>query len=323
MNHYHFCVWAPVDTEKIRIDKWLADALPELNRSRIQRLLESESIVIGGGLASRKSRLRHQDEVSIRDEAPDEASLPFGVAIPLNVLYEDQYLIVVNKAPGMVTHPGNGTGADTLVHALIAHCGIDGLSSLNGSDRPGIVHRLDKDTSGVLVCAKTDPSYSGLQQAFASRHVSKVYVAVVQGVPKVMSGELKIPIARHPTQRTRMATDPSGRPAHTDWKVIHTGDRHAVVRCVIHTGRTHQIRVHMAHAGHPILGDQLYGYRPQRLDPGGPPAPVRPLLHAFSLGLTHPITGKDCRFSAPLPDEFRPWMPMPLWLDPERGESVT
>lgn len=317
MKEHHFSVWVPVDPGAIRIDKWLADALPELNRTRIQRLLESDRVSINGGVASRKTRLRHKDEVILLDDSPDEMVQPFGVDIPLSVLFEDDHLIVVSKPPGMVVHPGNGTGADTLVHALIAHCGIGKLSTLNGPERPGIVHRLDKDTSGVMVCAKTDGAYVSLQKAFAERDVHKVYIAVIQGIPKVASGEVRVPIARHPTQRTRMAADPGGRPAHTDWKVIHAGPRHAVVRCVIHTGRTHQIRVHMAHVGHPILGDSLYGYRPHRLDADGPPPPSRPLLHALSLGFPHPATGKDCLFRAPLPDDFAHWMPESLRANPD------
>lgn len=319
MKEHHFSVWAPVDPGTIRIDKWLADALPELNRSRIQRFLESDGVLINGAVANRKTRLHHQDEVILFYDSPDELVQPFGVNIPLSVIFEDEHLIVVNKPPGMVVHPGNGTSADTLVHALIAHCGIGHLSTLNGPERPGIVHRLDKDTSGVLVCAKTDPAYVSLQQAFAARDVHKVYIAVVQGIPKVASGEVRVPIARHPTQRTRMAVDPGGRPAHTDWKVIHTGPRHAVVRCVIHTGRTHQIRVHMAHVGHPILGDSLYGYRPQRLDPEGPLAPSRPLLHALLLGFPHPATAKGCLYRAPVPDDFAPWMPPGLRANPDEG----
>ena len=174
---------------------------------------------------------------------------PVAVEIPLDVIFEDEHIIVINKASGMVTHPGSGTGSDTLVHALLHHCN-GRLSAIGMPDRPGIVHRLDKDTSGVMVVAKTDLAYYSLTNAFSERLTKKCYLAFVSGVPKLQSGSIKESIGRHPTHRTRMAVQPNGRNAHTDWKFLESfGDQASLIECLIHTGRTHQIRVHMSHIG--------------------------------------------------------------------------
>jgi len=210
----------------------------------------------------------------------------------------------------MVTHPGSGTGEDTLVHALLHHCGA--LSGVGAPDRPGIVHRLDKETSGLIVVAKTDAAHHGLAAAFSGRETYKRYAALVLGLPKRSSGCCAEPIGRHPVVRTRMAVVPSGRSARTDWNLERTfGKRAARLGCVIHTGRTHQIRVHLSHLGHPLLGDDSYGFKPARLPDVAVP---RVMLHATELRLPHPSGSKELRLSAPLPGDF-------LQVEAELGEG--
>jgi 23S rRNA pseudouridine1911/1915/1917 synthase len=201
----------------------------------------------------------------------------------------------------MVVHPGIGTGEDTLVHALLAHC-AGGLSGIGGVERPGIVHRLDKETSGLLVVAKHDEAHRALADQFASRTLRKEYLALVAGVPAAERGSIDRSISRHPVHRHRMTTGEGGRPSRTDWEVEKKfALRVALVRCRIHTGRTHQIRVHMKSLGHPVLGDTTYGWKP---DPALP-APPRIMLHAEHLVFAHPMSGKEMDLHAPLPADFR------------------
>jgi 23S rRNA pseudouridine1911/1915/1917 synthase len=222
------------------------------------------------------------------------------VAIPLNVLYEDEHLLAVNKAAGMVVHPGVGTGEDTLVHALLAHC-AGGLSGVGGIERPGIVHRLDKGTSGVLLVAKNDAAHRGLSEQFAGRQLRKEYLALVAGVPRLRSGMIERAISRHPVHRERMTVGEGGRPARTDWEIVEAfGGRAALVRCRIHSGRTHQIRVHLKSIGHPLIGDTTYGWKadPHLPDPG------RVMLHAERIAFLHPVTARPLDLRAPLPADF-------------------
>ena len=237
---------------------------------------------------------------AVLDE-PDANAGPSAVEIPLGILFEDDDIVVVNKPVGMITHPGSGTGDDTLVHALLHHTNGK-LSSVGAPDRPGIVHRLDKETSGIIVVAKTDLAHHKLAAAFSDRETYKRYTALVSGVPKLASGSIKEPIGRHPTHRTRMSVQANGRVAHTDWVLKERfGDRAAVVSCVIHTGRTHQIRVHMQHLKHPLLGDTTYGFHANRLK--GIKVP-RVMLHSTELHVQHPVSGEPMEFVAPLPEDF-------------------
>jgi 23S rRNA pseudouridine1911/1915/1917 synthase len=210
-------------------------------------------------------------------------------------------MLAINKAAGMVVHPGAATGDDTLVHALLGHC-ADSLSGIGGVERPGIVHRLDRETTGVIVVAKTDAAHRALADQFATRSLKKFYVALVAGVPPLLSGTIDSAISRHPTHRHRMTIGEGGRPARTSWERGEIfGDIAALMRCQIFTGRTHQIRVHLKSIGHPILGDPLYGWKP---DARLATQPGRVMLHAEHLVLTHPISGKELDLRAPLPPDF-------------------
>ncbi len=260
---------------------------------------------VNGEKVSKKYRFKQDDQVELRitDDAP---SMPYPVSIPLEVVFEDEDLIVVNKPANMVTHPGNGTGPDTLAHALLAHC--EGkLSVINGEDRPGIVHRLDKDTTGLIVAAKTDAACSHLIDQFKTRKVRKFYHAIVEGTPKVVSGECNGPISRHPQHRTRMSVQTDGKPALTEWEIVKNNAPISLLQCQIHTGRTHQIRVHLSHMGHPIVGDKLYGFQKRKISPLKLEA-NRPLLHASYLSILHPTRLTRMDFETESPNDFQSWI---------------
>lgn len=290
----------PEGSRRERADKVLAHAFPEHSRAAIQRAMEA-------GLVKADGKVIDQSQ----DVGPGqvlEFSLPEVVAaeiravdIPLDVIFEDKHLIVLNKAAGMVVHPGTGTGEDTMVHALLSHCAGE-LSGIGGVERPGIVHRLDKETSGLLVVAKNDTAHRALADQFASRTLKKEYVAIVSGVPKNDIGTIDRSIARHPVHRHRMTTGEGGRPSRTDWAIEKKfGEKAALLRCRIHTGRTHQIRVHLKSLGHPVFGDTTYGWKQ---DPKLP-VPPRVMLHAEHLVFTHPVSGKIMDLTAPLPKDFK------------------
>ena len=290
----------PSGIRSLRADKALAIAFPEHSRTALQRAFDAGHVTCRGTVIKRDHSVAGDDvlEFSFPDVVPMEIK---GVDIPLDVLFEDKHMLAVNKAAGMVVHPGAATGEDTLVHALLGHC-AETLSGIGGVERPGIVHRLDKETTGVIVVAKTDKAHRALADQFATRSLKKFYVALVAGVPQLLSGTINSAIARHPTHRHRMTIGEGGRPARTSWERVETyGDIAALMRCQIFTGRTHQIRVHLKSLGHPILGDPLYGWKP---DPRLPTQPERVMLHAEHLVLTHPITGKELDLRAPLPADF-------------------
>lgn len=283
----------------MRADKALAAGHPEHSRTAWQRAFDAGLIRRSGVVLERSSEVDAGDEIQFELPAAQPAEIK-GVAIPLDVLFEDSHLLVVNKAAGMVVHPGSGTGEDTLVHALLAHC-EGGLSGVGGVERPGIVHRLDRETTGLIVIAKTDAAHRGLSEQFAGRHLRKEYLALVSGIPRLLSGTVDRSIARHPVHRHRMTTGEGGKPARTDWKVEEAFPPFAaLVRCQIHTGRTHQIRVHLKSMGHPLLGDSTYGWKAIP----GPPPPPRVMLHAERLDFLHPVTGRRLEMRAPLPPDF-------------------
>lgn len=289
--------------EAQRIDQFLVSRLPELSRSRIQSLLKSGDILLNNAKAKAKQSVSSGDQIQVIIPEPKTAEAQ-PQDIPLNVLYEDQDIIVVNKAHGMVVHPAAGNADGTLVNALLFHCQGE-LAGIGGVERPGIVHRLDKDTSGCLVAAKNDAAHQSLVTQFAERKTEKRYFTVVQSRPNKEEDSIFTHIGRHPVNRMKMAVvNPgSGKTAITDYKVLYTAsDGTTLVLCDLHTGRTHQIRVHMLHIGTPILGDPIYA-KPARQ----PVQPGRLMLHAWQLVLTHPRSGKKMEFQAPIPEEYRPW----------------
>ena len=279
-----------------RLDRFLADALAHLSRSRVQTLIREGHVQLNQRPAKPAESLRAADVVSWEEPAAKPTAL-VAEALELPILYEDDDLLVLDKPAGLVTHPAPGHDAGTLVNALLGHCAT--LSGIGGEQRPGIVHRLDKDTSGCLVVAKNDLAHRGLSAQFAGRTVQKIYLALVRGVPRPPSGTVEQPIGRHPVHRKRMAVvpPPRGRLARTDYRVrrLLPAAEASLVECRLHTGRTHQIRVHLKHLGYPILGDTLYG---------GPGACPRQMLHAWTLSFNHPRTGANLEFRAPLPPDF-------------------
>ena len=285
-----------------RLDKVLSCLLPEYSRSQIQRFLQQGCVTSEGVALNKRSKVAvHQPlRIALPPEETEWAIEPWETT--LDVLYEDEYLLAINKPAGMVVHPGKATGRNTLVHALVHHCG-EQLSQIGAPYRSGIVHRLDRETSGVILCAKSEKAHLSLMESFARRQLHKEYRAIVTRVPQDHSGTIKEPIQRHPVVRTKMSIQKGGRSAHTDWEVLQTAHQHAsLLRCIIHTGRTHQIRVHLHHIGHPIVGDDTYGYKASRLTEVLRADRVQ--LHAFRLCLKHPITGEALDFSAPLPPDM-------------------
>jgi len=248
-------------------------------------------------------RLRKGDKLTIHPVLPSpKADEPFGEAIPLDIVYEDEVLIALNKQPGLVVHPAVGHRSGTLVNALVHYRGTQ-LAQRGGQERSGLVHRLDKDTSGLMLIAKTDEAHERLAHAFAEREVRKVYHALCWGLFRRKSGECRQALGRHRVHRQKMTVlKNGGRASHTDYRVLKQGPHGAEVECTLHTGRTHQIRVHMAHLGHPVWGDTVYG-RPHELADGF--KPPRQMLHAALLEIAHPFTGKLLHLEAPLPKDYQ------------------
>ena len=292
------------DSSGARLDQYLVGKLPELSRARIQALLKSGDILVNGVAVKPKTPVERgmRIEVTIPEPVAAEAR---PQDIPISVLYEDADVIVIDKESGMVVHPAAGNPDGTLVNAVLFHCGD--LSGIGGVERPGIVHRLDKDTSGCIVVAKNDAAHLSLTTQFARRITSKVYLAVVQGRPKEDEGTVFTNIGRHPVNRMKMCVvNPgSGKPAITDWRVLRydASTDSTLVMCSLHTGRTHQIRVHMLHLGHPLVGDCIYAH-PQRQKA----KPGRLMLHAWQLAFNHPQSGARIAVAAPIPPEYQPWL---------------
>ena len=287
----------PPSHPRMRADKVLLECCPELSRSRVQRLFEAGLVWLEDEAIIKSRKLSGGDRVTFTIPPPVRTEL-VPREIPLEILFEDSSVIVVNKRTGMVVHPGAGTGDDTLVHALLHHC-RDSLCTLGGVERPGIVHRLDKETSGVMVAAKTDEAFLHLSNLFAARRVGKVYLALTRGLPARKCGTIRAPIARNRRNRLKMAIQANGREAWTDWEICEAfGNQASLLRVTIHTGRTHQIRVHLSHLGHPVLGDRLYGS-------GAKPAYDRVYLHSHELSFTHPTERREMRFIAEIPDDMQ------------------
>ena len=282
-----------------RADQFLAACLDGLTRSAAQKLLEGGHVVCRGKALKKNDRLKAGDQLTVLIPDPSPVEL-VPQAIPLDVVYEDEDVIVVNKPVGLVVHPAPGHPDGTLVNALLYHCG-QSLSGINGQLRPGIVHRIDRDTSGLLIAAKNDVAHLALAQQLQDHSLYREYEAVVVGNLKEDAGTISLPIARHPTDRKKMAVNHlSGRPAVTHWTVLARYPGYTHIQCRLETGRTHQIRVHMAAQGHPVLGDPVYGGQRK-----GFPELAGQCLHARRLSFQHPRTGRRLTVECPLPDSFQ------------------
>ena len=294
-----------------RLDLFLRPRCPELSRSRIQTLIKSGAIRVNGAQTRPAYLVQPGDEIAVELPEPEPLAA-FPESLPLSIAYEDDDLLVVNKAAGMTVHPAPGATEGTLVNALLHHC--RDLSGINGTLRPGIVHRLDKETSGLLVVAKRDTAHRALAARLQAHQVERHYLALVWGVLREESGRIEAPIGRHPKNRKKMAVVEDGRDAATNFSVIERCPFATWVECQLETGRTHQIRVHLAHIGHPVFGDPVYGGRDQARG-------IRPeyrrqanwmlslikrqALHAKKLCFAHPTTGEMMEFTAPLPEDLR------------------
>jgi 23S rRNA pseudouridine1911/1915/1917 synthase len=291
----------------LRLDVWLARRLPSLSRARIQALIGEGHVLVDGAASRPAARLRPGETVLVRVPPPAPAE-PEPEDIPLAIVHEDAHLLVVDKPAGLVVHPGAGKRTGTLVNALLRH--VRDLSGVGGVLRPGIVHRLDRGTSGLLVVAKDDETHRALVEQFSSRRVEKEYLALVHGVPRARGGEVVAAVGRHPVHRKKMAVDtPRGREARSTWQLEEALDGASLLRVRIHTGRTHQIRVHLASIGHPVVGDPTYGgtRAPSSRRPSAREALrslTRPALHAARLAFTHPSRGERVEFVSPLPADL-------------------
>jgi 23S rRNA pseudouridine1911/1915/1917 synthase len=289
-----------------RLDKFLCEKFPAVSRGALQRLIEEGHIRVNGKIVKPTHSPHAGEKIEIHWPEPKSAAAR-PEEMPLDILFEDKSLLVLNKPAGLVVHPAAGHKEHTLVNALLHHC-KGSLSGIGGVARPGIVHRLDKETSGCLVIAKNDEMHIALSKQFAAREVKKIYHAIVCGELARESGEIRAAIARHPTHRKRMAAldDDSGRTAHTSYKILERLKSATLVEAQIHTGRTHQIRVHFQFIGHPLVGDDTYGARQNsRLKELANYAAPRVMLHARELSFIHPRTGKPMKFEAPLPKDFK------------------
>jgi len=280
---------------RLRLDQFLAKQLPEYSRSRLQQLIRSGFVRLNKQTTRPRQIVRGGDKIHLI-EPPLEKIEMRPEPIPLDVLFEDDDLIIINKPTDLTVHPGAGQREHTLVNALLSHCTT--LSGIGGKERPGIVHRLDKETSGCLVVAKNDVAHRELSKQFAARTVEKIYLALVAGKLRKPTGVIEENIGRHPVQRKRMSVSSKrGRAAKTEYRVIRSSYQASLVECRLHSGRTHQIRVHLHHLGHPVLGDKIYAPRFAKNF-------HRQMLHAWKLGFRHPCTGEWRSFEASLPADF-------------------
>ena len=287
---------ASEESKNQRLDAFLASSLDGLTRSQATRLIESGEVAVNGRAVSKSYKLAGGEDIAVTLPEPEPVEV-VPQDIPLDVVYEDADVIVVNKPSGMVVHPAPGHPDGTLVNALLYHC-AGTLSGVGGALRPGIVHRIDRDTSGLIIAAKNDAAHQYLSAQLADHTLARTYECIVVGALREDRGTVDAPIARHPTDRKRMAVVAGGREAVTHWEVIARYPGYTHVRCRLETGRTHQIRVHMAYIGHPILGDTVYGAKKEV------PGLTGQCLHAVGLRFLHPRTHEVVELSCPLPDEF-------------------
>lgn len=281
-----------------RIDAFIAENMEEISRSQIQQLIASEMITLNGNSVKSNYKVKENDKISITIPEEKEVEI-LAENIPLEIVFEDNDMIVINKPKGMVVHPAVGHSSGTLVNALMYHCG-ESLSGINGEKRPGIVHRIDKDTSGLLMVAKNDKAHISLSEQLAKHTITRKYVAVVHNGFKEDSGTVDQPIGRNPKDRIKMAiTHKHSRHAVTHYRVLERLKNFTLIEAQLETGRTHQIRVHMTHIGHPLLGDTVYGVKKQPFRTDGQ------VLHAKTLGFIHPSTGEYLEFEAEIPESFK------------------
>lgn len=279
-----------------RLDKFIADN-SDISRSYAAKLCEDGLVMLGGKPLAKKYKITGGEEIEIDVPKPEELSIE-PENIPLDIVYEDSDVIVVNKPQGLCVHPAPGNESGTLVNGLVYHCGGE-LSAINGVIRPGIVHRIDKDTSGLLIVAKNNEAHLKLSEQLKERKAMRKYVALVNGNIKEESGTINKPIARNPVDRKKMAVVQGGREAITHFNVLERFGQYTLVECILETGRTHQIRVHMASIGHSIVGDPLYGIKKEKFNLQGQ------LLHAKTIGFVHPTTGEMMEFSSEIPEYFQ------------------
>ena len=291
----------------MRLDKHILETHPDFSRSRIEGLVKSGFVTVNGAVAEKAGMKVSEDDEIVVEIPPPVPAVPEPEDIPLEIVFEDEDMVVVNKQPGMVVHPAPGHFTGTLVNALLHHC--PNLSGIGGVARPGIVHRLDQDTSGLIVVAKSQPAMDGLVQAFSShKNIEKTDLAICHGRPRLDAGRIENLIGRHPVDRKRMAVvEKNGKVAVTNWRVFDCSRQQSTaVECRIETGRTHQIRVHMASLGCPVIGDKVYGK--SALDKKLDPVPARQMLHAWKLKLWHPVKKVEVAFEAPLPEDMRVYL---------------
>ncbi|QAA32043.1 RluA family pseudouridine synthase [Clostridium manihotivorum] len=284
-----------LDEKGMRIDKFLSGKILDRSRSHIQNLIDNDAVLVNGKNIKSNYKLRENDVITMNMPEPEELKVE-PENIEIDIVYEDEDIIVVNKKQGMVVHPALGNYNGTLVNALLYHC--KDLSGINGVIRPGIVHRIDKDTSGIIVVAKNDLAHSKLTEQFKVHSIKREYYALTEGVFKNDSGLVDQPLARHPQDRIKMAIVKDGRRAVTHYEVLERYKSNTLVKCSLETGRTHQIRVHMAYLGHPLVGDPVYGYKKQKFKLEGQ------MLHAKTLGFVHPTKNEYVEFNSELPDYF-------------------
>lgn len=293
-------ITAEIGTEKIRLDRYLAKQEIELSRTMIQKLLEDEKVMVNGKKEKASYKVQQGDSIQIEIEEPKEVKIE-AQEIPFEVIYEDDAILVVNKPKGLVVHPATGNWEGTLVNAIMAHC-KDNLSGIGGELRPGIVHRLDKDTSGLLIIAKKDKAHIAMSEQIKNREVKKTYIALVRGTIAENEATIRMPIGRSNKDRKKMAVTKNGKEAITHFKVLNryttSKASYTLVELKIDTGRTHQIRVHMAQIGHPVIGDMVYSNGKNEFGIEGQ------CLHAKKLEFKHPITGKEMQLEAELPEYF-------------------
>lgn len=284
------------DADGARIDKWISERDCGISRSMLQKLISEQKIIVNGRFIAKSYLVKEGDIIAIEIPEPVELDV-VPENIPIEIVYQDEYLLVVNKPKGMVVHPAAGNYSGTLVNALLYHCKGQ-LSSINGVIRPGIVHRIDKNTSGLLIVAKTDKAHVGLAEQIKAHTFTREYHAVICGILKNSNGIIEAPIGRHPVDRKKMCvTENNSKNAKTEYTVLAEFNNYSYVKLKLFTGRTHQIRVHMAYIGHPVFGDDVYG-KPSKYCEGQ-------CLHAKKIGFVHPIDGKYYEFDSELPDYFK------------------